>query len=192
MAKKKRSRLKGLRAYLAGTMEYAADDGVEWRKSITPRLEKLGIVVLDPTDRPVRLSYADNSASEQLHLLKEMRRKGKFKKLIKCAKEIVHQDLRMVDVADLLIVYIDASVPTVGTIDEFVTASNQQKPILMVCKQGIREIPIWFWGRIGNTWKKTFFGDFKTMEDRLKRIAYCSNEELDGIIDRGKWLFLND
>ena len=191
MKKRRTSRLKNMRVYLAGTMEYSEDEGVEWRKLITPRLQELGLIVLDPTDRPVRLSYAENSAGEQLHMLKRLRREGRFKKLVKCAKEIVHQDLGMVDRTDFLLVYIDPKIPTIGTIDEYVTASNGKKPIFLVCKEGLKEIPIWFWGRTGNSWKDSFCDSFDDMIERLTKIAYCSDDELDDLIDRRKWLFLN-
>lgn len=185
----KKSRLKGLRVYLAGTMEYSKDGGEGWRKVITPELEGMGMVVMDPTNRPLRLSYAE-TASEELATLKRLRSEGDFDTLIRYTKEIVHQDLRMVDVADLLIVFINANVPTVGTIDEFVTASNQKKPILLFCEQGPRELPIWFWGRIGDDHAKVICEDLAAVVEKLKNVAYCDDKDLENHVDLSKWVFL--
>ena len=51
------NRLKGLRCYLAGPIDQAPDDGVEWRQKITPWLEQKGVRVLDPCDKPIPDSY---------------------------------------------------------------------------------------------------------------------------------------
>lgn len=185
-----KSRLSGLRVYLAGTMEYSSDGGEGWRKIITPKLRKLGLGVMDPTNSPVQLSYA-NTATEELGKLKELRAKGDFYKLVLYAKEVVHHDLRMVDVADLLIIFINAKVPTIGTIDEFVTACNQKKPILIFCEQGLREMPLWIWGRIGSDYKKVVCNDLDEVVEKLKKIAYCKDKDLYKFIDRSRWVFIN-
>jgi nucleoside 2-deoxyribosyltransferase len=188
--KKKKSRLQGLRVYLAGTMEYSKDGGSGWRRVITPALKKLGLIVMDPTNRPLRLSFA-SSSSEEIDNLKKLRNEGNFDTLVTYAKEIVHQDLRMVDVADLVIVFINATVPTVGTIDEFVTACTQKKPVLLFCEQGKKGLPIWFWGRIGRSHSKVICDDLNEVVERLKQIAYCNDEHLDEFIDNSKWVFLH-
>ena len=41
-------RLKGLRAYLAGPIDNADDDGVGWRVEMTKFLEPFGVTVFDP------------------------------------------------------------------------------------------------------------------------------------------------
>lgn len=186
----RKSRLAGMRCYLAGTMEKAQDDGLGWRRQATAVLEKLGVIVLDPTNRPCRLSYAD-SASEELSLLKKLRSEQKFDLVAAYAQEIVHQDLRMVDVADFIMVHIDASVPTVGTIDEFVTASNQRKPIFVSCQQGLPGLPLWFWGRVGKDWKRSLYGSLNESLTAIKSVALCKEKDLDTEIDRKRWLFLN-
>lgn len=183
------NRLAGMRCYLAGTMEKAKDSGLGWRKQATVVLNGLGVVVLDPTNRPCRLSYA-NSASEELNLLKQLRQDRNFDMVAKYAQEIVHQDLRMVDVADFLLISIDPSVPTVGTIDEFVTASNQRKPIFLSCEQGIAAAPLWLFGRVGRDWRKSMYENINDALVAIRTIATCPDEELDALIDRKKWLFL--
>ena len=42
------SRLKGMTAYLCGAMDRVEDGGVKWRNYITPKLQELGVGVLDP------------------------------------------------------------------------------------------------------------------------------------------------
>jgi nucleoside 2-deoxyribosyltransferase len=183
------NRLSGMRCYLAGTIEKSKDDGVGWRRQASAALNNLGVVVLDPTNRPCRLTYATSTSEEQA-FLKRLRQERNFDVVAKCAQEIVHQDLRMVDVADFLVVRIDASVPTVGTIDEFATASNQKKPIFLSCEQGIIGMPLWMFGRVGKDWRKSMYETLEDSLEAIKQIATCSDAELDALIDRKKWLFL--
>ena len=42
------NRLCGTRTYLAGAMDRVKDGGIGWRNDITPFLEDMGVVVLDP------------------------------------------------------------------------------------------------------------------------------------------------
>ena len=44
------NRLKGMTAYLCGAMDRVEDGGVKWRQYITPKLQELGVGVLDPCD----------------------------------------------------------------------------------------------------------------------------------------------
>lgn len=186
-----KSRLKGYRAYLAGNMEYTGDSGVSWRKTITPELQRLGLKVMDPMDRPVRMSFAE-SGTEELAKLKKFRKDGDYDSLVEYAAEIVHQDLRMVDKADLLIVSIDPTIPTVGTIDEFVNACEERKPIFLFCKGGLSQIPLWLWGRMGKNYKKIACNDMDDVLKRLNAIAYKPWKKANKYIDHRKWVFFDE
>ena len=48
----KKGRLNNHRVYLAGPIDNALDDGVGWRQNITPYLKKMGLMILDPTNKP--------------------------------------------------------------------------------------------------------------------------------------------
>ena len=47
------NKLNGTRTYLVGGMEMCKDNGVGWRDMITPKLQQLGVVVLNPCKKPV-------------------------------------------------------------------------------------------------------------------------------------------
>ena len=51
------NRLKNLRCYLAGPIDHAEDDGVEWRKMMTKWLKERKVKVLDPCDKPIKNAY---------------------------------------------------------------------------------------------------------------------------------------
>ena len=48
----KKGKLSNHRVYLAGPIDHAHDDGVGWRQTMTPFLKKMGLTILDPTDKP--------------------------------------------------------------------------------------------------------------------------------------------
>ena len=60
----KQGKLTNHRAYLAGPIDHADDDGVVWRQKITPLLESLGVMVLDPTDKPVSQCLANHAGPQ--------------------------------------------------------------------------------------------------------------------------------
>src|SRR5687767_10125915 len=111
------SRLNGLRCYLSGPCERAPDAGGNWRKNILPKLKELGFTVYDPVNMPGELTFC-KTKEEQFPYVQNLRNEAKWIELAKCMKEVVHLDLRFVDSSDLLIVQLDADIPTCGTIDE--------------------------------------------------------------------------
>ena len=72
-------------------------------------------------------------------------------------------DLRCTDVADFLIVHLDAAVPTFGTIEEITNANREKKPILVHIEGGAQTASCWLiamiphelifstWGGLFNT-----------------------------------------
>lgn len=182
------SNLKNLRVYLSGPCENVPDSGGSWREIITPKLKELGLIVFDPVCKNnIKLSFA-SSNKEEFNYVKHLRDKEDYETLAKCMKEVVHTDLRMTDCADLVIVQLDNLYPTTGTIDEIITAINQQKPVYLCSKQGKKAIPLWLFGRIPLHY---IFNDINEILNKLKKIAYCNQDELKNEIDK-RWLFSNN
>lgn len=181
------SRLRGLRIYLSGNCECANNDGGDWRKEVTAKLKMLGLIVFDPVNSPTTMSWGV-SKKEEFDYVRNLRSEERYDDLANCVREIVHVDLRSVDSADVLLVQIDTSIPTYGTIDEIVTAINQKKPVYICSKQGMKTMPIWFFGRIPLHY---MFEDIDGILTELQRIAYCSEQELHDTLDRKRWLFVN-
>lgn len=156
--------LAGQLAYLCGPIDDAKDYGIGWRSQITPQLKKLGVGILDPTHKKI---IGLSETSEDILRRKELKKSGRFEELKKLGQPIRHVDLRMVDFSGLLIVYFDLNVQRCGTFDEMFLADTQQKPVLIVCPQGLSEVPDWLW------WSfpiEHFFSNFDDLFTYLKDI----------------------
>jgi len=144
-----KGKLTNQRAYLAGPIDHAADDGVGWRQMITPLLQQMGITVLDPTDKPTTQCRFNEIGAEKemISKLVELRRWDDLREI---AKEIVLVDLRMVEVADFLVAYIDPDVHICGTYDEVFEALRHRKPTLIVHKGGKARMSMWLRGKLNH------------------------------------------
>lgn len=182
------TRLNGLRSYLSGPCENAKFYGAGWRDELTPKLKELGLIVFDPVHKNgAKLDFIDNN-SEEFNYVKDLRNQGKFEELAKCMRSVVHLDLRLIDCCDLVIVQLDESVATTGTIDEICLACLERKPVFLCSKQGKKSVPIWLFGRIPLEY---IFNDLDEILQRLKDIAYCDEKDLPKYIDNKRWLFSN-
>jgi hypothetical protein len=121
------------------------DLGTTWRREITPFLTSLGIVVIDPTNKPISGNQED---IEYTQVRKELKTKGDYKSLSLLMKNIRSFDLRCTDICDWAIAYLDYSIPMTGTFEEIFTLNRSKKPILVFCKQGISNIGDWLFGAL--------------------------------------------
>ncbi len=128
--------------YLAGPIDYSKDGGTTWRKKITPILNSMGVAVLDPTNKKIK-NLSENE--ENIKKRQQLKKDGNFEELIRLGKPIRHADLRMVDVSSFIIAHIDYDIRMTGTYDEIFMADSQQKPVLIVCKQGREQLADWIW-----------------------------------------------
>jgi len=180
--KAKDGRLTNHRVYLAGPIDHARDDGVGWRKSITPHLNKMGLTILDPTNKPTS-QCKWNEIGDEKNLIKRLVDLQRWDELRELAKEIVLVDLRMVEVADFMICYIDKDVHLCGTYDELFEALRRRKPTLIVHKGGKKEMSMWLRGKVNHNFV------FETFDD-----LYSYLEALhDGTIepDYTRWVFFD-
>lgn len=139
------NRLLNQRVYLVGAVDRVEDRGHGWRQLITPFLESLGVVVFNPLTKPISLGKED----EDTHRLKEQLKKDKdYDTLSSIMKTIRCTDLRLVDISDFLIVYLDLDVHPCGTYEELFWANRQKKPIIVMIPQGKEEAPDWLFGTI--------------------------------------------
>ena len=128
-------------------MDYDRESGKEWRLHISAWLRYRNIIPFDPYNKPVsdEEGLENDDAYDEIKTAKSNKDWHKVRELV---KPIVSIDLRLVDHADFLIVNYDVEKRPCGTIDEIVTACNQNKPVLLYCPQGIGEIHNWMFGRI--------------------------------------------
>jgi hypothetical protein len=121
--------LKDKTAYLCGCIHAVADDGVEWRSMITPRLEALGIKVSDPCKKTT--ATVTDEVGEDKKFFRKLINQEKWEDVKKEFWPIVRYDLREVDKSDFLIFNYDTSVPMVGSVHELVVATMEKKVILL-------------------------------------------------------------
>tara|TARA_B100000902_G_C27313759_1_gene919976 strand:+ start:628 stop:1260 length:633 start_codon:yes stop_codon:yes gene_type:complete len=181
-SKKVKGRLNNHRVYLAGPIDHASDDGVGWREELTPYLEKLGLTILDPTNKPVSQCRYNEIGDEKLHIQKLVNLK-RWDELRTMAKEIVLVDLRMVEVSDFLIAYVDKDVHICGTYDEIFESLRRRKPTLIVHKGGKAEMSMWLRGKMNHNF---VFDSFSELYDYLLALH-------DGTVepDYTRWVFFD-
>jgi len=173
----KMNKLRGSRAYLAGPIDYCDDDGVKWRRVISKFLRSRGIIVLDPTEKPIsQLDGIPSEIGEEKRKTQALKDSGKFDEFGIIAKKIRSVDLRMTDIADFLVVYVDQSIPMCGTWEELFNANRQKKPIIVIVKDGPAGAPLWLHGTIHH---KYMFPDLVHAENFIHSIDR-GDIEMDG------------
>ncbi len=131
-------RLKGLRLYEAGPMQYA-DDEHSWRDLVADFCEKRGVQVLNPAARTRFAKESGEIRDEMVKLMQE----GKFTVVRERGRHIRNVDLRWVDISDFLIIYLDLNIHTYGTFEEMFLANRSKKPVLIVIPQLKSKTPLW-------------------------------------------------
>jgi len=172
------NRLRNNLCYLSGAMEFMPDFGADWRKKFRSDLSDLGLVFLDPTDKPI-------DAIDEPTLLQKIKvaRELEDYETIASGRVVRHIDLRMCDMAGIVIVNLDLETPTCGTWEEIYDSNRSKKPILVRCVQGKKYAPAWlFWTlphqHIFSTWEEIY--------------TYLRN--VDSGVDNesyGRWLFFD-
>lgn len=173
-------RLKGSLFYLSGPIDKAIDSGNLWREEITPSLLSMGIGILNPCKKPTSEALEGEDLRKEIDDLKE---KEDWLTIETKMKPVVFYDLRMVDLASCIIVYIDPSIYACGTWDETFTAIGQQKPVLLIAPKGLKTIPNWMFGRIKHDMM------FDSIEKCLKYLSQIDSGELTPSYK--KWKFFD-
>lgn len=147
--------LKGTRAYLCGAMTFDSNQ-VVWREKIGKILKGMGVMVLDPTNKPIDIGLEkmeDQYRRTRLKISRDYDTIAAEMKVIRCV------DLRMVDISDFIIVNVDIEKYTVGTWEEVSLGNRQKKPIIFRIEQGKQNTPDWLFGMVPHqmifsTWKQ--------------------------------------
>ena len=180
---KKSNKLKGLRCYLAGPIDNAKDDGVRWRRELTKWLKIKNIHVFDPCNKSIAHAKYKEVDDEKRKMM-ALKKSGRYFELSQRMREIVHFDLRMTDISDFLIVYMNPKISMFGTIHEFINSLHQRKPTLVVVEGGKSNAANWIYGIMDFNF---IFDSFDELKDFLEHID-------QGIIeaDLSRWVFFNE
>lgn len=174
------NRLKGMRAYLAGAMDRVKDGGVGWRREIGNWLRMRGVSVLDPCDKPIDIGIEDLENREKRARWKKI---GNFAGLRADMKVIRGVDLRMVDMADFLVINLDLEVHACGTYEELFLANREMKPVILRIEQGKRSAPDWLFGTLPH---ELFFDTWVQVHQYLTHIDQGKN-----VAKHKRWYFFD-
>lgn len=139
-------------AYLAGAIQHAPDKGKTWRAEITPALEALGLQVRDPCIETDGYIFAKHNFDGNWAKLLTTHNLSKVQEI---AQEIVEEDLRVVERAEIILCYFDKYILRgAGSYGEITVAANQKihgakdKSIYIVLAPDMKpiDIPVWIIG----------------------------------------------
>jgi len=178
------NRLKGLLTYLSGPIDFVPDHGTEWRDMITPFLEDMGVKVLNP----LRHSFTGSEKIPEKRVkMKDLLEEEKFHELHKEMKELVHMDLRSVDLSSFVICNYDSTVHMCGTMEEIFKCNIQVKPCLLVHKKPRNQLSSWMYGRFP---PEHFFSSWDNLKTYLTEINSSPNYQFT-TADKKRWLFFD-
>lgn len=168
--------LAGSKTYLIGMIDRSPDYGVSWRQEIIPHLESLSIKILDPTNKPSsNLSETQEDVIYRQTLVNQCR----FEEVSKLMREIRSVDLRLTDICDFSITYVDLDIFMCGSWEEFFWCNRMKKPCLLIIKQGIKHTPQWLFGVVPH---QHIFNQYTDLIKYLHKLD--NNIELD---QTGRW-----
>ena len=188
------NRLSGLLCYQAGPIDRVEDRGWYWREDLEPFLFSLNIGVLNPLKKPISWGLESeesrqwrNESLEKAKILSLQNNQYDADKICDAVrdqmKDVVASDLRLVDKADFIIGYVDQDIHTVGTYSEITFGALQRKPVIICCKQGKYQVPMWLYGLLNH---EMFFSTWDEVKSYIKHIAF------DGSVEHlKKWKFFD-
>ena len=158
------NKLKKSTAYLAGAIDRCPSGGVGWRNEIKPRLRELGIIPIDPCDKPI---VGNSETPEFVAENRRWKEAGEYDKII-ARRGVRNEDLYLIDNSSFLIVYLNLSLKPFGTVEEISEANRAKKPILVWMEGGMVECPIWLMWMLGTV--ETIFSSQDELIDYIKDI----------------------
>jgi nucleoside 2-deoxyribosyltransferase len=173
-------RLRYQRVYLAGAMDRVSDRGTTWRDELTPFLEKMGLYVFNPLNKPIDIGAEDEETHKYKKLLKQEKKYDELSSIMKTIRSV---DLRLVDISDFLIVNLDIDTHPCGTYEEIFWANRQKKPIIIHMVQGKQSAPDWIFGTVPH---EMIFSNWNEVREYIIHI-----NEAKTIKSYGRWHLIN-
>lgn len=175
-------------------MQYADDGGIGWREKSSDFLKKLGIKPLNPANKPCDNATEDKSNREYITGLQkkasELKKIGNLREadnyldeVSRIMKDVIAIDLRLLDISDFMLMYVNPNIHTVGSYVEYGMACLQRKPVVIFCPSGLENMPIWFLGQSSHR------SMFTTLDESLEYIRHIHEDKNIDTLKR--WKFFN-
>lgn len=140
---------KRLTCYLVGPMQDAKDGGVRWRERITPKLNELGVTVLDPT---VIEAQDYGSIEEAQKTLRNLISTGNWEAYDEKLDDIIRRDIDAVYRSTFIVAYYDPEVKMGGTLCELWESAYHRKiPVYVVCHSPKKDWNMWMLRTVRST-----------------------------------------
>jgi len=135
--------LRDTRCYLVGGMQYVRD-GRSWRDKVKAELSVCNITFFDPYHKPFIHDIPENESSraEMLHWMDT----EQYDLVQQRMWDVRGYDLRLCDISDFFIVHLNPMEPTIGTIEEIITAVREKKPVFLSIEGSKKKCPLWLMG----------------------------------------------
>jgi hypothetical protein len=166
------------KVYTIGAMQY--ENGEGWRNRVKEVLYPMGVTVFDPYHKPFINEVKEDE--EARSCLKEWMENGEFDKVAGRMKAVRRDDLRLVDLSDFFIVYINPTIASWGSAEELYWANRLKKPIFICIEGGKKKTPYWLMGTVPH---KYIYDD---LEDILTVLTKINDGEK--VIDNDRWRLL--
>lgn len=152
--------------YLSGPIDCvkSSADAVDWRVDMTRFLHSIGAGVFNPLDKPFNTTEESYVKTQERY---RMKRCGFFDDVRDIMKTVCSDDMRLVDMSNAVILYIDKDVHMCGSYIETAWAALEKKPIIVMCKQGKIEVPDFL---MGITPHRMFFGSWLDVKDYITSV----------------------
>jgi len=169
------------KVYLCGGIENFP--GQNWRESITTELSKMGIIALDPLDKPFINSHPED---QDIHRwLRERRAALDLQSVRDFIKVVRRQDLTMIDRSDFVIANLHPTKASYGSAEELSFSERALKKVFIVIDGGIQFTPYWLLAMFS---EKCFYN---SIDDVLTELRKIDNGEIQ--MDDKYWrLFKED
>jgi len=166
------------KVYTVGGMQYT--DGRDWRNKVKAELCPRGITVFDPYHKPFLNEIKEDE--EARAALKEWMDNEEYDRVTDRMKAVRNDDLRICDLSDFIIMYIDPRLASWGSAEEFFTVNRMKKPIFLAIEGGKTKCPLWIMGTIPH----------KYIYSTVEEIIECVKRIDDGtqVMDNYRWRLL--
>lgn len=163
-------------------MDGVVGRGKGWRDDMSEFLWGHGIGVLNPCNNPVIGALKeDDGYYEEINALKKL---GMFEEVEKKAKQIVRQDLHLVDLCSAMILLIDKDIHMCGSYAEQTYNCLEHKPLIVCCPQGKENIPNFVFGMGAS--HIMFYQTWSEVKSYIEQVCYAETFPA-----QEKWRFID-